>query len=91
MKLEYKNSNHTFPYKKFSLILTLTFFLITSYVAFFQHNSWIVDQDGILYLHAGEEILQGNGKNVKLFDAPLGGSIFFAFINSFFMLQELMM
>ena len=73
-----------FPYKKISLILTLVFFLITFYVAFFHNTSWIVDQDGMGLLHAGEEILKGNAKNVKLFDAPYGGPIFFGFLNSFF-------
>ena len=73
-----------FPYKKISLILTLVFFLITFYVAFFHNTSWIVDADGTGYLHAGEEILRGNAKNVKIFDAPLGGPIFVAFVNSFF-------
>ena len=71
-------------YKKFSIILTLIFLVGTSYVAFFHHTSWIVDQDGIGYLHGGELILSGNGKNVKFFDAPYGGPIFFATMNSFF-------
>ena len=73
-----------YSYKKFSIVLTLIFLIVTSYVAFFEHTSWIVDQDGIGYLHGGESILAGNGKNVKFFDAPYGGAIFFALVNSFF-------
>ena len=69
-----------FPYKKISLILTLVFFLITFYVAFFHNTSWIVDADGTGYLHAGEEILRGNAKNVKILDAPLGGPSYVAFV-----------
>ena len=84
MKLEHSISKDYLPYKKLSLILTISFLIITAYIAFFHHTSWIVDQDGMMYLHAGEEILQGNGKNIKLFDAPYGGPIFFAFVNSFF-------
>ena len=71
-------------YKKFSIILTLVFLIATSYVAFFHHTAWIVDQDGIGYLHGGESILAGNGKNIKFFDAPFGGPIFFALVNSVF-------
>ena len=44
-------------YKKFSIILTLVFLIATSYVAFFHHTAWIVDQDGIGYLHGGESCL----------------------------------
>jgi len=73
-----------YSYKKFSIILTLVFLIVTSYIAFFDHAAWIVDQDGMVYLHGGESIIEGNGKNVKFFDAPYGGPIFFALVNSVF-------
>ena len=70
--------------QKFPLLITFCFLIIVSYVAFFHHNFWIVDHDGIIYLTAGEQILNGDGKNVLLVNAPVGGPIMYAGINSFF-------
>jgi len=61
----------------------LDFFVIFSYIAFFHHNFWF-ENDGIYFLEVGKEILNGNGWNVKLFDAPPGGPVFFAILDSFF-------
>jgi len=69
--------------KKYPIIITIGFFLTFSYIAFFQHTFWF-ENDGIYFLKVGEEFLNGNGWNVKLFDAPPGGPIFFASINSLF-------
>ena len=44
----------------------------------------MIDHDGQIYLHAGELILEGNGNNVKLHNAPVGGPVIYAFVNSFF-------
>ena len=79
MKLEHSISKDCLPYKKLSLILTISFLIITTYIAFFHHTSWIVDQDGMMYLYAGEEILQGNGKNIKF--SPLSNN-FFSLVNT---------
>lgn len=85
MKSNQKNlSNETFSYNKLAALLTIVFFISTSYVAFVHHDSWIVDQDGIMYLIQGKEILEGNGKNVKFLDAPIGGAVFFASVDTFF-------
>ena len=70
--------------QKFPLLITFCFLIIVSYVAFFHHNFWIVDSDGIIYLTAGEQILNGDGKNVLLLNAPIGGPVFYAGINSVF-------
>ena len=70
--------------QKFPLLITFCFLIIVSYVAFFHHNFWIVDNDGIIYLTAGEQILNGDGKNVFLLNAPVGGPVFYAGINSVF-------
>ena len=70
--------------QKFPLLITFCFLIIVSYVAFFHHNFWIVDSDGIIYLTAGEQILNGDGKNVFLLNAPVGGPVFYAGINSVF-------
>jgi hypothetical protein len=70
--------------QKFPLLITFCFLIIVSYVAFFHHNFWLVDQDGIIYLTASEQILNGDGKNVLLLNAPIGGPVFYAGINSVF-------
>ena len=70
--------------QKYPLLITFCFLIIVSYVAFFHHNFWIIDSDGIIYLTAGEQILNGDGKNVHLVNAPIGGPIMYAGINSFF-------
>ena len=70
--------------QKFPLLITFCFLIIVSYVAFFHHNFWIVDQDGIIYLIAGEQILNGDGKNVFLLTAPVGGPVLYAGLNSVF-------
>ena len=70
--------------QKFPLLITFCFLIIVSYVAFFHHNFWIVDNDGIIYLRAGEQILNGDGKNVFLLNAPIGGPVFYAGLNSVF-------
>ena len=70
--------------EKYPLLIALGFFLITSYIAFFHHNYWVIDQDGIFFLKVGEQILQGDWKNVLLTNIPVGGPIFFATLNLFF-------
>ena len=70
--------------QKSPLLITFCFLIIVSYVAFFHHNFWIVDQDGIIYLIAGEQILNGDGKNVFLLTAPVGGPVLYAGLNSVF-------
>jgi len=73
-----------FQFDKYSIMITICFFLVSSYVAFFHHNYWTFDVDGIYYLIAGEEILSGNGKDVVMLHSPVGGSILFASINLIF-------
>ena len=70
--------------EKFSILITIAFLVIVSYVAAFHHDYWVIDHDGQIYLHAGELILEGNGNNVKLHNAPVGGPVIYAFVNSFF-------
>jgi 4-amino-4-deoxy-L-arabinose transferase-like glycosyltransferase len=56
--------------------------LITiSFVSFTYHPYWF-EFDGIYYLKAGETIIDGDGNNVKMFNAPIGGPIIYATINS---------
>ena len=84
MQLQNKKFKNLIPDRKIPIIITVAFFLITLYVAAFHHNYWVIDHDGQIYLHAGEQILAGNGSNVKLHNAPVGGPVIYAFLNQFF-------
>ena len=84
MHLQHKHFKNSILEQKIPILITIAFFLITSYVAAFHHNYWIVDHDGTITLHIGEEILAGNGKNILLFNAPVGGPVIYASLNSFF-------
>ena len=79
-----QHSSNFIVKNKYPILVTIAFFLITSYVAAFHHNYWVVDHDGQNYLYAGQEILAGNGSNVKLHNAPIGGPVIYAFLNQFF-------
>ena len=57
--LKLKSVNPNF----YPLIITISFFLIFSYVAFFNHNFWS-EEDGTYYLQSGEQILNGEGRGV---------------------------
>ena len=67
---------------KFPLIITVTFFLILSFVSFTYHNVWY-EADGIYYLNWGQQILDGNGENVRIPHGQSGGPVLYAFISSF--------
>ena len=55
---------------------------VSSYILFFHHPYWF-EFDGILYYKAGVQILTGDGYNVKQFDAPIGGPVFYVMIDFF--------
>jgi len=84
LHLQHKHFKNSILEQKIPILITIAFFLITSYVAAFHNNYWIVDHDGTITLHIGEEILAGNGKNILLFNAPVGGPVIYASLNSFF-------
>ena len=67
---------------KFPLIITITFFLALSFVSLTYHNVWH-EADGISFLNFGQQILDGDGENVRITDAQPGGAVFYAFIISF--------
>jgi 4-amino-4-deoxy-L-arabinose transferase-like glycosyltransferase len=69
---------------KYALIVTACFFIIFLYLSVFHHPYWY-ERDGIYYLNAGLQILDGDGSNVKLFNAPLGGPVIFAFFSNIFL------
>jgi hypothetical protein len=80
MKYQLKSVKN-FDSQKYPLLITSCFFLIIFYVAFFHHNYWI-DGDYVAYSNHGDDILTGNGKDVKILNAPPGGPVFYAFLNS---------
>ena len=65
------------------IIITIGFFLSTSYLAFFQNLVW-TETDGIYYLNFGRAILDDNGKNVIIVNGQIGASVLFAFLESIF-------
>ena len=68
---------------KFPILITIGFFLMMSYLAFFHNIIWGgYDTDGIHYLNFGKAILEGNGTDVKVLNGQVGGPILFAFLES---------
>ena len=63
---------------KQSLIVTCTFFVICSYVAFIVDNPPSPDTDLLVYYFSGNEILFGDRENVQIFNAPVGWPILLA-------------
>ena len=81
MSTEQKITKNNFS-QKFPLILTILFFAIVVYLSFNHHPYWF-NEDGILYFWWGEQILQGDGSNVDIFNHPPGASIVHAGLNNF--------
>ena len=64
---------------KYPILITIGFFLVTTCVSFFYHNFWTAfDQDGLIYLSAGQQILAGTGNDVSLPNSGPAGPILFA-------------
>ena len=79
-----KNVINLLSSNKYPLVITLGFFLIFAYITFFHHNYWWSDVDGVFYLLKGEQILSGDGHNVRISQAPVGGPVLYASITSYF-------
>ena len=75
------DSNNTRSFDKYSIFISVVFFLVIGFVAFFHHDYW-TNGDYLIYSNLGEDILSGNGKNVKILNAGLGGPLFYALVNS---------
>ena len=77
------SSSESFDKKKYPVLITIVFFLITAYISFFHHGFWtIFDQDGLFYLSAGRQIIVGVGENVSLLNAGPAGPVLFASLES---------
>ena len=77
------NSKKLFKYNSqriIPLIVTLIYFFVITYISFFHHPYWFND-DGVLYFWWGDQILNGNGANVEIFNSSPGGSVVHAGLN----------
>jgi hypothetical protein len=66
---------------KYPILITIGFFLAIGYAGTF-HNYW-GERDGIFYFFSGKQILAGEGENITLFGAGVGGPVLFAYLDSF--------
>ena len=66
--------------QKYPLLITLSFFIIISCIAFSQNN-FLKDGDFILFTLKGEQILFGDREGVKLMTAPAIGPVIYAIVN----------
>lgn len=63
------------------IVISIIFGLVSAYILFF-HHPYFFEFDGIIYYKTGLQILEGGGSNVKQFDTPIGGPVFFAIVDS---------
>ena len=72
-----------FKTNKLPILVTVIFFLFTSYVSFFIDNP-ARGSDAMFYFFAGEQILFGDNENVRVPNAPIGGPVLFSSLNTVF-------
>ena len=72
-----------FKTNKLPILVTVIFFLFTSYVSFFIDNP-ARGSDAMFYFFAGEQILFGDNENVSVPNAPIGGPVLFSSLNTIF-------
>jgi 4-amino-4-deoxy-L-arabinose transferase-like glycosyltransferase len=69
--------------KKSPWFVTISFFVILLVITTIHHPHWVESEaDGLLFLNIGKQILSGDGANIKLVHAPVGGPIIFASLES---------
>ena len=76
-------SKNFFKTNKLPILVTVIFFLFTSYVSFFIDNP-ARGSDAMYYFFAGEQILFGDDENVRVPNAPIGGPVLFSSLNVVF-------
>ena len=76
-------SNYFFQGNKLPIIITAIFFFSMLYISFVHHIIW-TEQDGIWYYQTGIEFFDGNSHNIQIINAPLGGPIIYAALDSLF-------
>ena len=67
-----QNRYEVITHNKYPLLITLIFLLCTFYVSFFIDNP-ASSGDALSYFFKGKQILGGEGDNVKIVNAPIGG------------------
>ena len=72
-----------FKTNKLPILVTVIFFLFTSYVSFFIDNP-ARGSDSMFYFFVGEQILFGDNENVRVPNAPIGGPVLFSSLNTVF-------
>ena len=69
--------------KKYPVLITVGFFLVTTCISLFYNNFWtIFDQDGLIYLSGGRQIIAGVGENASFLNAGPAGPVLFASLES---------
>jgi len=68
---------------RFQILITIVFFIFAVYVSFFiDYPS--ASGDGMFYYLTGKQIIAGEGENVYVPNAPIGGSVIFATVDLIF-------
>ena len=77
------NSSEAYSDRKYYVLITVGFFLVTTCISLFYHNFWtIFDQDGLIYLSGGRQIIAGVGENTSFLNAGPAGPVLFASLES---------
>jgi 4-amino-4-deoxy-L-arabinose transferase-like glycosyltransferase len=66
-----------------AIIITVVFLIVVSIIAFVYHDVFF-ENDGIYFLLQGKQFLEEGPKNIESYDAPITGSILFAFVGDIF-------
>ena len=81
--MQYNIQKESFIKKNYiPILITLGFFFAISYIAFF-HYEFVFNSDGLIYLRYGEQILSGDGENVLINNALMGGPVIYATVDKF--------
>ena len=83
VKIQKSNLKNFLKTNKLPILVTVIFFLFTSYVSFFIDNP-ARGSDAMFYFFAGEQILFGDSENVRVPNAPIGGPVLFSSLNTVF-------
>ncbi len=70
---------------KLPILVTVIFFIVMSYIAFFHHSYFSgQEQDGIFYLFHGRQFFASNLESIDQLGAPMAGPILYASLETFF-------
>ena len=75
IKLDSKKNQYVIP-----LIITIIFICSITYVSV-EHYQFVSNGDGLYYLNAGKQILEGGGDNVHIPNAPIGGPVIYGLVD----------